>query len=124
MITRNNLARDGNNYLTGEYKHNQCGNVDINSCTMNKKVIELNPENLTITVLEIGHVSPKRTLLDENGKYFLYGGGRGLEISEGVGQTGTASADLNGFNLTFTGEELDLPYEVSSSLITTLTTPA
>lgn len=63
-------------------------------------------------------------VLDENGKYFLYGGVRGLEISEGMGQTGTASADLNGFNLTFTGEELDLPYEVSSSLITTLTTPA
>jgi hypothetical protein len=64
-------------------------------------------------------------VLDSNGKYFLYGHSestaRGLEISEGSGQTGTASADLSGFSLTFSGDEIDLPLEVSSSLIASLT---
>lgn len=69
--------------------------------------------------------------LDQNGKYFLYGHNstsgatsNGLEISEGTGQTGTVSADLNGFNITFTSDEIDAPVEVTSSLITSLTTPA
>jgi hypothetical protein len=44
-----------------------------------------------------------------------------LEISEGSGQTGTASADLSGFTLTFAGDEIDLPLEVTSGLIATLT---
>lgn len=63
-------------------------------------------------------------VLDQNGNYWLYGGVTGLEISEGLGQHGTASADLNGFNLTLTGDELDLPYAVDSTLIATLTEPA
>lgn len=75
-------------------------------------------------ILVLGQVTVQIIVLDENGKYFLYGGYRGLEISEGTGQTGTASADLNGFNITFTGDELDLPIEVDSTLIATLTAPA
>lgn len=70
-------------------------------------------------------------VLDQNGKYFLYGHNEtsgatsnGLEISEGTGQTGTAAGDLNGFNLTLTGDENCLPLEVTSSLITALTTAA
>lgn len=79
-------------------------------------------------ILVLGQVNVVIIVLDENGKYFLYGASasdyRGLEISEGTGQTGTASADLNGFNITFTGDELDLPVEVPSNLIATLTAPA
>lgn len=59
---------------------------------------------------------------DENGNYFLYGASRGLEVSEGDAPTGTAGADLNGYTLTFTGEELDLPYSVSSAAISGLLT--
>ena len=70
-------------------------------------------------------------VLDQNGKYWLYGHNEvsgatsnGLEISEGTGQTGTASGDLNGFNITFTGDVSVPPMEVSSGLMTTLVTPA
>lgn len=72
-----------------------------------------------ITVL--GQVTSQIIVLDSNGKYYLYGGYRGLEISEGTGQTGTASADLSGFNITFSGDELDLPIEIPSAMIATLT---
>lgn len=75
-------------------------------------------------VLVLGQVNVQIIVLDENGVYMLYGGYRGLEISEGTGQTGTASTDLNGFNITFTGDELDLPIEIPSNLIATLTSPA
>jgi len=72
----------------------------------------------------LGQVTVQIIVLDENGTYMLYGGYRGLEMSEGTGQTGTGSADLNGFNITFTGDELDLPVEIPSNLIATLTAPA
>jgi hypothetical protein len=75
-------------------------------------------------VLVLGQVTTQIIVLDENGNYFLYGGYRGLEISEGTGQTGTASADLNGFNITFTGDELDLPVAIPSNLIAALIVPA
>lgn len=75
-------------------------------------------------VLVLGQVTTQIIVLDENGTYMLYGGYRGLEISEGTGQTGTASADLNGFNITFTGDELDLPVEIPSNLIAALIVPA
>jgi len=75
-------------------------------------------------LLVLGQVTVQIIVLDENGKYFLYGGYRGLEISEGTAQTGTASADLNGYNITFAGDELDLPIEVPSGLIAALIEPA
>ena len=69
----------------------------------------------------LGQVTSQIIVLDSNGKYFLYGGYRGLEISEGSGQTGTASADLSGFNISFSGDELDFPIEVPSALMAALT---
>jgi len=72
-------------------------------------------------ILVLGQVTSQIIVLDSNGKYFLYGGYRGVEISEGSGQTGTASADLSGFTITFSGDELDLPIEIPSAMIATLT---
>lgn len=85
------------------------------------------PKTATATrneVLILGQATCQIIVLDENGLYSLYGGYRGLEISEGTEQTGTASADLNGYTITFTGDELDLPIEIPSNLISTLTSPA
>lgn len=72
-------------------------------------------------ILVLGQVTSQIIVLDSNGKYFLYGAYRGLEISEGSGQTGTASADLSGFNITFSGDELDLPIEIPAGSIAALT---
>lgn len=82
-------------------------------------------------IMLLGQNTLQMIVKDENGKYFLYGGysdsaanARGLQLSEGTGQTGTASADLNGFNLTFTGDEIELPIEIPSTLIAALIAPA
>ena len=58
---------------------------------------------------------------DRNGKYWLLGRNNGIDITGGTAQTGTAMGDRNGYEMTFTGME-ELPCsEVSSSIISALT---
>ena len=58
---------------------------------------------------------------DRNGKYWLLGRNNGIDITGGTSQTGTAMGDRNGYEMTFTGME-ELPCsEVSSSIISALT---
>ena len=58
---------------------------------------------------------------DRNGKYWLLGRYNGIDITGGTAQTGTAMGDRNGYEMTFTGME-ELPCsEVSSSIISALT---
>ena len=59
---------------------------------------------------------------DNNDKYWYLGAKRGLDISAGSGQTGTAYGDRNGYTLTFTGKEPEMSQEVSSSVASALTT--
>jgi hypothetical protein len=59
---------------------------------------------------------------DRNGKYFLYGWDYGLDFTEGGSESGTASTDLNGYNVTLSGEQKELEYEVDSSIIAGLLT--
>ena len=47
--------------------------------------------------------------------FFLLGQTRGLSLSGGQGQTGTAFGDLNGYTLTFTGQEPEPASELSGS---------
>ena len=56
-------------------------------------------------------------VVDENDKAFVYGLERGLEVSEGTAQTGTASADQNGFAFTLTSEEPAQPYSIDPTTI-------
>lgn len=60
---------------------------------------------------------------DNSGKYFMLGREFGLVLGSAVGATGTAWGDRNGYTLPFAGNERELAYEVSSSVITTLQTP-
>ena len=59
---------------------------------------------------------------DKNGKYWLLGRLNGLDISGGTAQTGTASGDRNGYELTFEGQEKELAIEVGSGIIAGLLT--
>jgi hypothetical protein len=59
---------------------------------------------------------------DRNGKYHLYGWDYGLDFTEGGSESGTASTDLNGYNVTLSGEQKELEYEVSASIIAGLLT--
>jgi hypothetical protein len=60
---------------------------------------------------------------DRNGKYWLLGQENGLERSGGKAGSGTAMGDRNGYELTFTTDNVAPALEVSSGVITGLTTP-
>ena len=52
---------------------------------------------------------------DGIGVFFLAGQQNGMTLSGGTGQTGTAFGDLNGYSLTFTGQEPLPASEISGS---------
>lgn len=54
---------------------------------------------------------------DKNGLLSVYGIVNGLDLSTGTGGTGKEANSLNGFNLTFTGEENDFPPGISQAII-------
>jgi hypothetical protein len=58
--------------------------------------------------------------LDRNGKYWLLGRVNGMTLESGTGDSGKAMGDFNGFELNFTGMEEDLPIEVNSATVTSL----
>lgn len=71
----------------------------------------------------LGQIRLVAVVEDRNGKYWYYGKENGLMREGGNGGTGTAMGDRNGYELIFTGDEKDMAFEVSSSVITTLETP-
>ena len=54
------------------------------------------------------------------GKFFYLGQQNGLSLSGGSGATGTAFGDMNGYTLTFTGQEPLPASEVQAPLATSL----
>lgn len=59
---------------------------------------------------------------DNNGKYWYLGLTRGLDITAGSSQSGTAEGDRSGYTLTFTAKEPALAPEVNSTVAGQLTT--
>jgi hypothetical protein len=59
---------------------------------------------------------------DNNGKFWILGLDRGLDITAGSSQSGTVEGDRSGYTLTFTGKEVALCPEVNSTVASALTT--
>jgi hypothetical protein len=55
-----------------------------------------------------------------DGSYKLFGAQSGLEVSAGTRSSGVNVQDLNGFTITLMGQEGELAYEVSSTIISGL----
>ena len=82
----------------------------LQSSTRNQiKVLAQNPNLKVIVETNNGTV-------DGVGQYWLLGQDRGMQLLSGTGATGTAFGDLNGYNLTFTGQEPNPASEISGSL--------
>ena len=82
----------------------------LQSSTHNQvKVLAQNPNLKVIVETNNGTV-------DGVGRYWLLGEDRGLQLLSGTGASGTAYGDLNGYNLTFTGQEPNPASEISGSL--------
>ena len=59
---------------------------------------------------------------DNNGKYWMLGKTRALDLTAGTAESGTAEGDRSGYTLTFTGAEPALAPEVNSATAAALTT--
>lgn len=56
-------------------------------------------------------------VLDTNGIYWLFGEKEGVYVTSIEGGTGTAKSDMNGYTITFTGNEVEQAYEIDYSAI-------
>jgi hypothetical protein len=82
----------------------------LQSSTRNQvKVLAQNPNLKVIVETNNGTV-------DGVGRYWLLGQDRGMQLLSGTGASGVAFGDLNGYNLTFTGQEPNPSSEISGSL--------
>jgi len=86
----------------------------LQSSTRNQiKVLAQNPNLKVIVETNNGTV-------DGVGQYWLLGQDRGMQLLSGTGASGTAFGDLNGYNLTFTGQEPNPASEILSPLSASL----
>ena len=83
----------------------------LQSSTRNQvRVLAKNPNLKVIVETNNGSV-------DGVGKFFYLGQNNGLQLLSGTDATGTAFGDLNGYNLTFTGQEPEPASEISGSVL-------
>ena len=80
----------------------------------------------TMTVEELMEGQKDLNLIveDGNGIYWFIGLNNYAKVSDLAGGTGTSKDELNGYTLTFLAEEPEMAYEVDSTLIEGLLTPA
>ena len=82
----------------------------LQSATRNQiRVLAKNPDLKVVVETNNGSV-------DGIGRYWLLGEENGVQLLSGTGATGTAFGDLNGYALTFTGQEPEPASELSGSL--------
>jgi len=93
----------------------------LQSATRNQvRVLAKNPDLKVIVETNNGSV-------DGVGRYWYLGEENGMQLLSGTGATGTAFGDLNGYSLTFTGQEPEPASELSGSLndvVSGITVPA
>jgi len=74
--------------------------------------MQLLSKNRVVAIIETREATPS---------YWLIGATNGLDLSAGVGGSGVASADLNGYTMTFVGMEPDPMVNVSSGDLASIT---
>lgn len=75
-------------------------------------------KRLEVETLSIGDL--QIIVKDNNGMYWFLGNDAPVEASAGTGQTGAAKADGNFYNLTFTDESFEYPYEILDTVVADL----
>lgn len=97
----------------GTIYYDQKGTIIINkqSVAMRNEILLLAKNNLVAVIS------------DNNTTYRLFGRVFGMKVETGTATTGTAWGDRNGYELNFTGKELELAPFVDAATMATLQTP-
>lgn len=80
-------------------------------------------ETKRLQVLLLAKATTAIIVKDNNGIYWYFGKDNGAELSEGVGASGKAFADKNGYDLTFMAKESVLPMEIDLAAFSALIAP-
>jgi len=110
---------------TSSFEDTLTGNEEMGSLfSAQKLTLELNKmqANTRNELMLLGKNLLACVAVDRNGKGFALGFTNGLTLKTAKGTTGTKMGDRNGYALDFEGAEPTLAQEVSSSVITALTT--
>ncbi len=103
--------------LTGDQKNGTSFWAQAVKLIINKQQLAVRNELLLMSRTDVIIVAQ-----DNNDTYRLYGRDNGLALLAGTITSGTAWGDRNGYEMNFTGKELESAPFVSSSVISTLQT--
>lgn len=110
---------------TASFTENIAGSIENGTVVFNQElliVINKMQTSMRNEILLLAKNNMMAVVEDQNGKYWLAGRYNGLDLLTGSVSTGLAQADRNGYSLTFSGGEKESAPEVSSAVISTLTT--
>lgn len=77
----------------------------------------------TVKRIEINSIAASDTVWiieDGNGKFWYFGLDYPVTLTDGTAETGTARSDLNGYNITLTDAQKQMPYEVTAAAMAPL----
>jgi hypothetical protein len=110
---------------TAEADEAYAGNREMGTLS-NKQTIKFPINKMTTAVRnELMLLAQNRLIfvyVDENGTGWMYGREYGLMMDSFAAKTGKLLADRNGYELSFSGDEKNMAYEVNATALGTLTT--
>lgn len=110
---------------TAEADEAYAGNREMGTLA-NKQTIKFPINKMTTSVRnELMLLAQNRLIfvyVDENGTGWMYGREYGLMMDSFSAKTGKLLADRNGYELSFSGDEKNMAYEVNATALGTLTT--
>lgn len=110
---------------TAEADEAFAGNREMGTLS-NKQTIKFPINKMTTAVRnELMLLAQNRLIfvyVDENGTGWMYGREYGLMMDSFAAKTGKLLADRNGYELSFSGDEKNMAYEVNATALGTLTT--
>lgn len=111
--------RPGTGSMTSEYQVDEAAGTQYVQTLLSLAFSRMETsKRLEITALAIADCVA--IVEDNNGKYWYLGFNNPLHLNAGGGESGTARSDRNGYTITLQDDSIELPFEVTSSIISGL----
>lgn len=110
------LFRPGTGNMTSEYQIDEAAGTQYVQ-TLLALVFNRMETNKRLEIGALALADAVAIVEDANGKYWYLGMDHPLHMNAGGGETGTARGDRNAYTITLQDDSMDLPHEVSASII-------